>query len=108
MDFAGRRKKAKADGNQMEWSHLNKDITKTVEEDKGSFYQECGRGQEIIYRRKVWEIEKFKGNSKKMYQTVKEMTNKWMRGTDVMNDEDGNTLTEIEEIKRGGWNTTQD
>ena len=45
------------------------------------------------------KLEKQRGDSKKIFQTVKELTGKWTPRMDVINDGEGNTLTETEDIK---------
>ena len=40
LDLAGRRKRAEADGNQMEWSRLNKEVIMDVKEDGRTFVVE--------------------------------------------------------------------
>ena len=71
-----RRTKAKADGNQMTWACLNKELTNGVKDDKRKF------------------IEK---KCEEMNQSVKEVTSKWMPRTDAINEEEeDNALTKTE------------
>jgi hypothetical protein len=89
LNLAEERRKAKAEGNRNEWSRLNSAVSKGVSEDKRNFIE-----------KKCDELEAHKGESKKIFQIVKELTGKHTPRTDVINDEEGNTLTEIEDIKQ--------
>jgi hypothetical protein len=89
LDLASERKKAKSDGNTDKWSQLNKDVTKSVIHDKKSFIES-----------KCEEMENCRGESKKVFQVLKEVTNKQPPRTDAVNDRNGVTLTETEDIKR--------
>ena len=89
MKLAEGKRKAKADGNRKEWSSLNLAVTKSVAEDKKS-----------VLESKCEELEKCRGESKKMFRVLKELNNKWAPRTDAINDENGVTLTEDEDIKR--------
>ena len=48
----------------------------------------------------MWGVKKCRGESKKMFRVLKVLTNKWVPRTDAINDENGVTLTEDEDIKR--------
>ena len=50
--------------------------------------------------KKCDEIERGKDDSKTTFGIVKELTKKWVPRMDVINDEDGNTLTESDDIKK--------
>ena len=90
LKLAEERRKAKVEGNSKDWSRLNTAVSKGAKEDMSNFIEE-----------KCKELEKLKqrGDSKKIFQTVKELTGKWTPRMDVINDGEGNTLTETEDIK---------
>ena len=53
-----------------------------------------------LHRKKCDEIERGRDDSKTAFGIVKELTKKWVLRMDVRNDEDGNTLTESDDIKK--------
>ena len=57
-------------------------------------------GEKSFLESKCEEFEKCRGESKRMFRVLKELTNKWAPRTDAINDENGDTLTEDEDIKR--------
>ena len=72
----------------IQWSQMNREVTRSVKEDKKSFIES-----------KCEEIEKCKGDSKKVFQVLKEVINKKTSKNDAINDKNGVTLTDNEEIK---------
>ena len=70
-------------------SRLNKEFATRAREDKKAFIE-----------RKCEDLESSVGDSKKLFQTVKDVTRKWAPTTDVINYENGKTLTESDDIKR--------
>ena len=79
---------AKSEGNTTKWSQLNREVTKSVIGDKRSFIES-----------RCEEMEQCKGESKKVFQVLKEVTSKRTPRNDAINDENGVTLTENEGIK---------
>ena len=65
LNLGDERRSAKAEGNMDEWSRLCKEVTKSAREDKKEFIE-----------RKCNELESSTGDSKKMFQTIKELTKK--------------------------------
>ena len=68
---------------------LNLAVTKSVVEDKKSFQKS-----------KSEKLEKYRGENKKIFRVLKELTNKRAPRTDAINDENGVTLTEDEDKRR--------
>jgi hypothetical protein len=89
MDLANDRKRAKAVGKKDEWAQLSKEVSKSVKGDKRNYIE-----------KKCEEMERYKCDSRTAFGIVKELTKKWTPRMDVINDEDGNTLTESVDIKR--------
>ena len=76
-------------GDKNKWSKLNKSFSHSVKDDKRNYI-----------KKKCDEIERGRDDSKTAFDIVKELTKKWVPRMDVINDEDGNTLTETDDIKK--------
>ena len=85
--IAERRREAKSSGNQRLWSQLNKEFNKAAKQDEKEFLEE-----------KCEELERNKLRPHKISQILKEITGKNSPQTEVINDRNGNTLTETEEV----------
>ncbi|XP_014784746.1 uncharacterized protein LOC106879609 [Octopus bimaculoides] len=93
LDIARRRRrKAKASGNHQEWRELDKQYNRQALEDKRNHQEEiCLEAEDASQ----------KGNIKSVFRLVKELSRKgkWTPRSDVINDKEGNILTEEEDIK---------
>ncbi|XP_072014901.1 uncharacterized protein [Amphiura filiformis] len=89
LDLADSRKEAKAAGDQNKRSRQIKEVAKSVKEDKRNFIE-----------RNCQEMERCKGDSKAAFGIAKELTKKWVPRMDVINDANGITLTESDDIKK--------
>ena len=77
-------------GDKNKWSRLNKSFFHSVKDDKRNYIE-----------KKLDEIERHTSDdSKTAFGIVKELTKKWVPRMDVINDEDGKTLTESDDIKK--------
>ena len=78
------------DIHRQEYRDLNRRIQKQIRQDKTEFIQQ-----------KCAEVERnsVTNNTKDMYRNIKQLTNKPTHRLNVLKDDDGNILTEGEEIK---------
>ena len=88
LEVADKRRKAKEDGDTELWQQLNKDFTKCAREDKNLFLE-----------RKCEELEMNMNQPRKAFSILREITKKWAPISEVINDSNGKTLTESEDIK---------
>ena len=72
---------------QERWKELCKEVRKSARHDK----------REYVVK-KCEELEKHEGNVKFVFATVKEVTRKFSAKLNVVNDENGNLLSNKEEI----------
>ncbi|XP_072019722.1 uncharacterized protein [Amphiura filiformis] len=93
--LADQRRKVKANGlknkdQRGEYRELNRKIQQQIRRDKTSFIT-----------KKCAEVEKdsVSGNTKDMYKNIKALTSKPVPRLNVLKDENGTILTEVEEIK---------
>jgi len=89
MEVAEERRNAKTREDNEEWRRLDKLFTQKANEDMNQYLEE-----------KCMELERSSNNPRRVFQLVKEITRKHDAQMDVINDKDGNALTEEAEIKR--------
>lgn len=89
MDTAEERRKAKGRGDMDEWARLNKEFRKAANADKREYLKE-----------KCKHLEQCNKNPKEVSKVIKEITGKWSAQTEVINDKEGNILTESEDIMK--------
>ena len=89
MDIAEERRTAKSRGDLEGWARLNKEFRKAANEDKRDYLKE-----------RCQHLEQSNKNPKEVSKVIKEITGKWAPQTEVINDKDGNTLTESEAIMK--------
>ena len=89
MDTAEERRTAKSRGDLEGWARLNKEFRKAATEDKRDYLKE-----------RCQHLEQSNKNPKEVSKVIKEITGKWARQTEVINNKDGNTLTESEAIMK--------
>ena len=89
MDIAEERCTAKSRGDLEGWARLNKEFRKAANEDKRDYLKE-----------RCQHLEQSNKNPKEVSKVIKEITGKWAPQTEVINDKDGNTLTESEAIMK--------
>ena len=71
------------------WATLNKEFRKAANADKRDYIKE-----------RCQHLEQSNKNPKEVSKVIKEITGKWAPQTEVINDKDGNTLTESEAITK--------
>ena len=85
LDIAKRRREAKASGNQQKWRDLDGEYNQqTLEVRRNYLGEKC---QEAENAHQV-------GNLDKVFSVVRELNNKCSPSSDVINDSNGNTLTQ--------------
>ena len=89
MDIAEERRTAKSRGDLEGLARLNKEFRKAANEDKRDYLKE-----------RCQHLEQSNKNPKEVSKVIKEITGKWAPQTEVINDKDGNTLTESEAIMK--------
>ena len=89
MDIAEERRTAKNGGDLEGWARLNKEFRKAANADKRDYLKE-----------RCQHLEQSNKNPKEVSKVTKEITGKWAPQTEVINDKDGNTLTESEAIMK--------
>ena len=89
MDIAEERRTAKSRGDWEGWARLNKEFRKVVNADKRDHLKE-----------RCQHLEQSNKNPKEVSKVIKEITGEWAPQTEVINDKDGNTLTESEAIMK--------
>ena len=89
MDIAEERRTAKSRGDLEGWARLNKEFRKAANADKRDYLKE-----------RCQHLEQSNKNPKEVGKVIKEITGKWAPQTEVINDKDGNTLTESEAITK--------
>ena len=87
MDIAEERRTAKSRVELKGWARLNKEFRKAVNADKRDYLKE-----------RCQHMEQSNKNPKEVSKVSKEITGKWAPQTAIINDKDGNALTESEAI----------
>jgi exonuclease III len=87
LNIAEQRRNAKSLGNLTLWSRLNKEFNIAAKVDKEEYLQE-----------KCEDLERSKFDPRKVSNLVKEITGKWSPQSEVLNDKNGHTLTETNDI----------
>ena len=87
LDIGKRRREANANGNQQK---LDKEYNQQALEDRQKYLEENCQEAENAHQ---------VGDMKNVFSVVRELTNKWTPRSDVINDSNGNTLTEEADIK---------
>ena len=88
INITVKRKKAKTKANQEEVNNLNADFQRQARKDK-----------EVYLNGLCQKLEASKQNSKELYRTLKEITAQFTPRLGVLKNEDGNIITEEQEIK---------
>ena len=78
-----RRGTAKSRGDLEGRARLNKEFRKAANADKRDYLKE-----------RCQHLEQYNNNPKEVSKVIKKITGKWAPQTEVINDKDGNTLTE--------------
>ena len=89
LNIAEERRTTKVTGDSEGWQRLNREFTRQAREDKNAYLEA-----------RCEEMEREKSNSKKAFKILRELTGKRTMTAGVINDVDGNTLMEAEDIKR--------
>ena len=89
MDIAEERRTAKSRGDLEGWARLNKEFMKAANADKRDYLKE-----------RCQHLEQSNKNPKEVSKVIKEIIGKWAPQTEVINDKDGNPLTESEAIMK--------
>ena len=89
MDIAEERRTAKRRGDLEGWARLNKEFRKAANADKRDYL-----------KKRCQHLEQSNKNPKEVSKVINEITGKWAPQTEVINDKDGNTLTESEAIMK--------
>ena len=89
MDIAEEGRTDKSRGDLEGWTRLNKEFRKAANADKRDYLKE-----------RCQHLEQSNKNPKEVSKVIKEITGKWAPQTEVINDKDGNTLTESEAIMK--------
>ena len=88
LEIADKRQDARKRGDMEEWRKQHNEVSKAVRADQRAFVE-----------RKCEEMEKAGSDSKKVYELVRELTQKSSARSDAINDRNGVTLTESADIK---------
>ena len=86
--MADKRRKAKEAGDNQLWRQLDNVFNRYAREDKNLYLEQ-----------KCEELERNMTQPRKAFGVLREITRKWDPTSDVINDNNGKTLTESEDIK---------